>query len=309
MRVLELMRAPVVTIGSGATAAEALRRMRKHRIRHLVVTTGGELAGMISERDLGGRDGEATRKGRSVEDLMTARVVSADPDMTVREAANLMRGRMVGSLPVIEDGEIVGIVTATDVLDALGSGATRPTRRPEARTVRLTQSRRESKRRTVAHARSKGPAISVPRASKPAGRARPRQAESELREPFASFLPKPLKRSPATPPQLVPAHIRSAEGELSADDREYIRRKLGRRLGKFAGSIERVSVRTQDVNGPRGGVDQKCRIKVVLSGLPSIVFEERDASLNAAVDGALAGVERAVRRTVGRRRTLRQAVA
>lgn len=52
----------------------------------------------------------------------------------------------------------------------------------------------------------------------------------------------------------------------------------------------------------RGGVDQVCRIKVVLHGLPSVVFESRDASLRASVDGALSGVERTVRRTLPRRR-------
>ena len=59
----------------------------------------------------------------------------------------------------------------------------------------------------------------------------------------------------------------------------------------------------KDINGPRGGVDQLCRIKVVLRGQPSVIFESRDASLNAAVDGALAGVQRAVHRTTARRRT------
>jgi len=90
-----------------------------------------------------------------------------------------------------------------------------------------------------------------------------------------------------------------------------MRHKLGRRLGKFADSIERVSVRMEDANGPRGGVDQVCRIKVVLRGLPSVVFEERDAALNAVVDRALAGVERAVRRSLQRRRmkALRKFVA
>jgi len=292
MRVLELMRTPVVTIGSNESAAEALRQMRKHRIRHLVVTSHGELAGMISERDLGGRDGAATRKGRSVADLMTARVVSAEPKMTLRQAANLMRGRMIGSLPVVEDKELVGIVTATDVLDALGSGATRAIRRPEQRAERMTESRRRSKSRTAV--RKASPNLAV-------GRARKRQADSARRAPFASFLPREMKRDPDET-LTIPAHIRCAEGELSAVDREYIRRKLGRRLGKFARSIERVSVRTEDVNGPRGGVDQLCRIKVVLSGLPSVVFEERDASLTAAVDGALAGIEKGVRRAVGRRR-------
>jgi ribosome-associated translation inhibitor RaiA len=89
---------------------------------------------------------------------------------------------------------------------------------------------------------------------------------------------------------------------LGQDDRTYIRRKLGMKLGKFATSIERVSVRVDDANGPRGGVDQMCRIKVVVIGLPPVVFQRRDASLEAAIDGALTGAERAVRRSVQRRR-------
>lgn len=99
----------------------------------------------------------------------------------------------------------------------------------------------------------------------------------------------------------IPVHIRAAERDLSADDRNYIRGKLGRALGKFAGNIVRVSIRTHDANGPRGGVDRVCRIKVVLIGLPSVVFEKRDPTMNAAVDGALSGVEQAVRRVVQRR--------
>jgi putative sigma-54 modulation protein len=81
-----------------------------------------------------------------------------------------------------------------------------------------------------------------------------------------------------------------------------IRQKLSRTLGKFAPAIERVSVRVEDVNGPRGGIDQVCRIKVVLSGLPSVVFEAQDTSLDVAIGSALAGTERAVRRSLRRRR-------
>jgi ribosome-associated translation inhibitor RaiA len=99
------------------------------------------------------------------------------------------------------------------------------------------------------------------------------------------------------------AHIRAFGVELDPDDRGYIRRKLGMKLGKLASSIERISVRVEDVNGPRGGVDHACRVKVVLSGLPSVVVVEQDASLAAAIDRALGGAERAVRRAVQRRRT------
>ncbi len=103
--------------------------------------------------------------------------------------------------------------------------------------------------------------------------------------------------------QRLPVHIRAGQGELGSSERDYIRRKLGTKLGKYEHSIERISVRMGDVNGPRGGIDQLCRIKVVLRGLPSVVFESRDASLYAAVDVALSGVERAVRRALQRRRT------
>jgi ribosome-associated translation inhibitor RaiA len=126
--------------------------------------------------------------------------------------------------------------------------------------------------------------------------------DSSRRAPFPGWQPRPAKLDSRRDVPVIPAHIRAAEHDLGSDDRAYIRRKLGRALGKFAAEIVRVSVRTEDLNGPRGGVDRVCRIKVVLYGLPSVVFEKRDAALNAAVDGALAGVERAVRRALVRRR-------
>ena len=53
---------------------------------------------------------------------------------------------------------------------------------------------------------------------------------------------------------------------------------------------------------PRGGVDHRCRIKVVLAGLPSVVYEQKGASLQVVIDRAIAGTERAVRRSLQRRR-------
>ena len=99
----------------------------------------------------------------------------------------------------------------------------------------------------------------------------------------------------------IPAHVRVAGVALRQDD-DDIRRKLGLRLGKFAWSIERVTVRARDANGPRGGVDQECTVKVVMSGLPSVVVRRRDAALHIALDEALHAVEQAVRRSVRRRR-------
>lgn len=132
----------------------------------------------------------------------------------------------------------------------------------------------------------------------------PRQQLDPRRAPFAARVPRAVKRRTGrTKAPDVPAHVRVFGVDLEKAERDFIRRKLGMKLGKFAESIERVSVRVEDVNGPRGGVDQSVRVKVVLSGLPSVVFEARDAAREAAVNGALAGVERAVRRALGRRRT------
>jgi ribosome-associated translation inhibitor RaiA len=91
-------------------------------------------------------------------------------------------------------------------------------------------------------------------------------------------------------------------GEVGARDRDHIARKLGTRFGKFGSSIERMTVRLSDANGPKGGRDRICQIKVVLSGLQSVVVEERDSALQGAIDRAMHSAALAVRRSLQRRR-------
>ena len=124
------------------------------------------------------------------------------------------------------------------------------------------------------------------------------------RTSFARRLPKAAKRTAGrTGATEIPSNIRVFGVDLSQEERTRIRHGLGVKLGKYATSIERASVRVLDVNGPRGGVDKLCRIKVVLSGLPSVVFESQALTLKAAINGALSGTERAVRRSIQRRIT------
>lgn len=126
---------------------------------------------------------------------------------------------------------------------------------------------------------------------------------STRRAPLPASIPRPAKRaSTRLSPWRVTAHVRVFGAALDDEERAYVARKLGMKLGKFATSIERVSVRVTDVNGPRGGVDQQCRVKVVLSGLPSVIVERRHATKEAAIDTALRAAEESVRRVVGRRR-------
>ena len=144
MRLQDIMSRDIKTIGPGATVAEARGAMRTNRVRHLVVTQGRDVVGIISDRDLGGRateNGKSTR-GLTVNDLMSHNIVMAAPDTTVREAANLLRGFVISSLVVRDETGPVGIVTTTDLLDLLGRGAERPIEKTTRWTLRSRGPRR-----------------------------------------------------------------------------------------------------------------------------------------------------------------------
>ncbi len=82
--------------------------------------------------------------------------------------------------------------------------------------------------------------------------------------------------------------------------RNYIERRLGFALGRFANVIRRVVVRVRDVNGPKGGHDKECRLVVTGAGLGSLVVSAVDADLGQAVDRASEAMDRAVTRSLKR---------
>lgn len=136
MRLKDIMTRGVKTASRDDSAQEAWQRMRLARIEHLVVLDDGRVVGILSDRDLGGPRGTSIRRGARVGELMSGRVVTARPETTVREAANLLRGRSIGCLPVLERGRLVGIVTTSDLLELLGRGAERPIERSVRWTLR-----------------------------------------------------------------------------------------------------------------------------------------------------------------------------
>lgn len=133
----------------------------------------------------------------------------------------------------------------------------------------------------------------------------PERTTDSRRASFAGSTSARQKRSAgATDARRTPANIRTFGVQDDPSLRRYVRDRLGRKLGKFAQRIERASVRFKDVNGPRGGIDTVCRIKVVISGLDSVVVEDRGARPRDAFDRAADDVERATRRSLGRARDL-----
>jgi len=127
VRVQDVMTTAVETIAAGSPADRAFDRMRAKGIHHLVVADGARVVGIFSDRDAGGRRGAALREGRTVGELMTPTPVTVRPEIPVRRAANVMRGRAIGSLVVTDQaGRLKGIVTVADLLELLGRGATHP---------------------------------------------------------------------------------------------------------------------------------------------------------------------------------------
>jgi CBS domain-containing protein len=129
MRVQDVMTRRVETVDDRASAELAYESMRVKGIRHLVVKKGSDLVGVLSQRDLGVAEQGDFRKKHVVSDLMNTHVVTVGPEASVRQAANLMRGRSIGCLPVVDESHrnrLVGIVTVTDLLELLGRGIDRP---------------------------------------------------------------------------------------------------------------------------------------------------------------------------------------
>jgi acetoin utilization protein AcuB len=145
MRVQDVMTQPVKTIVPTAVAKDAWHVMRLNRIRHLVVTKANRVVGVLSDRDAGGRRGAAIRENSTVADLMTAPAVTVEPTLTVHQAANLMRGRSIGCLVVVESGRVIGIVTVSDLLELVGRGLDRGAVTTSRRTLSHRAPHRKSK--------------------------------------------------------------------------------------------------------------------------------------------------------------------
>lgn len=124
MRLRDFMSQDVETVTPEDTIEVAYQKMRFSNVRHLVVMNGKTVTGVLSERDVHGL-GQREREGWRVQDIMESHVVTAEPETTIAEAANMLRGRTIGCLPVLKDHHLVGIITTTDLLDLLGQGIER----------------------------------------------------------------------------------------------------------------------------------------------------------------------------------------
>ncbi len=130
MRVRDRMTREVVTVSTGETIRSVWDLVEEKGLRRFPVMSSGSLVGMVTDRDLRNAIASSvvlTEKKYhdflldtiKVESIMTADPVTAGPDDDLKGAARTILEMKFGGMPVVEDGVLVGIITETDLIEAL----------------------------------------------------------------------------------------------------------------------------------------------------------------------------------------------
>lgn len=122
----QIMSSPVITLAEDSSITQAFRLFEKYEFRHVPVTTSNQkLLGIISDRDvlreLGRNDIRSVERqaGRTVADIMISEVLTASRKTDIRYITRLFVENRIGSMPIMEDRKLVGIMTRSDILKAI----------------------------------------------------------------------------------------------------------------------------------------------------------------------------------------------
>ena len=130
MLVRSKMTPNVITAAPETSLADALKLTRGNRIRHLPVMQGGALVGLVTDRDLrlamppiwASEVEHAELRNalitKTVGEVMVTNIITTSPITPIEDAARQLYEHRIGCLPVIEEGQLIGIITETDVLRA-----------------------------------------------------------------------------------------------------------------------------------------------------------------------------------------------
>ena len=118
MKIKEIIK-NVKTISPGDTVKEAASVMSRHNIGSLVVVNSSKkVVGIVTERDIiekvNARDKLASRV--RIEDIMTSKVITIDANALIDDAVYLMVKHRIKKLPVLDNNELIGIITSTDIV-------------------------------------------------------------------------------------------------------------------------------------------------------------------------------------------------
>ena len=117
-QLLEAKGRQIYSVSPDTIIYDALKLMAENRIGALLVLEGQHLAGVFSERDYAR---EVVLKGKTsrttpVKDVMSTTVITVTPDHTVEDCMNLMSGKRIRHLPVMEDNRVIGVLSIGDLV-------------------------------------------------------------------------------------------------------------------------------------------------------------------------------------------------
>ena len=113
----DVMTSDVVCCDASASVADAARLMRDRSIGDVLVDENGSFLGIVTDRDIVVRcvaEGTDTTRSK-LGAVCSGDVTTATPDMTIEDAARLMRDRAIRRLPIVQGGKAVGIVSLGDL--------------------------------------------------------------------------------------------------------------------------------------------------------------------------------------------------
>lgn len=111
----------VFSVGPETTVYEAIEQMCERNIGGVVVTEGSKLVGIFTERDYARKlilKGKSS-KGTSIRELMTANPIVATPETLINECMGLMSDKRIRHLPVVENDQVVGMISIGDVVKSI----------------------------------------------------------------------------------------------------------------------------------------------------------------------------------------------
>jgi IMP dehydrogenase len=115
-RAEDLIERDVITVESNATVADVEHLMNQHSISGVPVIENGEIIGIVSRRDV--RAIASKRGSENIKKVMTKRPITANEDITMESALELMYTNKVERLPIVNaQGKLIGIITMQDILE------------------------------------------------------------------------------------------------------------------------------------------------------------------------------------------------
>ena len=114
-------RGPLISVGPATTVFEALQRMAERNVGAVLVMDGGRLVGIFTERDYARKVVLRGLKSKNtpVGDLMTGKLVTVDPGLDGGQCMALMTEHHIRHLPVVEGGQVVGVISIGDAVKAV----------------------------------------------------------------------------------------------------------------------------------------------------------------------------------------------